>query len=501
MRRHLPLVAALGLAGVFWLGNPVVFTAEDCYFYAVVARNLALRGVQAFWGVEPTNGVHPLWLYLLAGYDWFVAQFSVSVLYRPAFGVPLVLGLTSAGALNWSVVAWRTRLPVSLLVFPQLLFLAAFGLLYSEAHAAFFAHSLLARGISSEEDDGRPRPLLVGLAAAAVLLARLDNVFYVAAVVAWYGARRPLPTSARMALACGLPVGLYLASNVLFFGGIVPVSGYLKSTFPVPQFSGLAASPGGLVLMYAGYSIPLGWAPIGAGILAAMLRPRLTGAQTLLYPLLAGAIGHALYTALFTTGFTFWYWYYLLPIVLGSWALASLLSTAVGDRLDRLGQWMAVVALGAALLTVRLAPPTEDRLIGLTSLRIVREEGIDRATLLVSEWPGTLAFFTHNHVIAADMLTSNRRLVDRMVSAPDAAAVLLDEARRLGTPVDYVLFNGGLFLQPYADRQSVELRDPRMLETLARRAIGRLTLGPALSAREGVLLWRVPPTALPSSRR
>ena len=62
----LPIVALLALAGGFWAYNTLPFIAEDCYFYAIIARNLALRGVQSYWGTELTNGVHPLWALTLA---------------------------------------------------------------------------------------------------------------------------------------------------------------------------------------------------------------------------------------------------------------------------------------------------------------------------------------------------------------------------------------------------------------------------------------------------
>ena len=256
--------------------------------------------------------------------------------------------------------------------------------------------------------------------------------------------------------------------------------------------------------MFSGYSVPFGWIPLVLGaafaIAAPLFRVRLTGIQTVLYPLLAGTLGHALYTGFFTLGFTFWYWYYLLPIVLFAWTAAcavSLVENRVGEvrrisnglRLDRVVSFAAVSALVFALWATRTGCPSEKKLTGLTTLRVVREVGITDATLFVSEWPGTLAFFTHNRVIGADMLTSNRRLVKLLTSAPNGADALFAEAQRLGTPIDYVIFNGGLFLLPYPDLQSLEYRDPRMVEVAVRRSVGRLQLGPSIVQRDGVLIW------------
>lgn len=501
-RTRLTLLSFLLIVGVFWLRNPLVFISEDCYFYAVVARNLALRGVQSFWGTQLTNGVHPLWLYVLASWEWCVALVDRELLYRAAFGVPLVLVIMGVGAASWIRAADRARLPAASVYIP-LLFLSLFGLLYSEAHTAFLAHALLFLAVSREEREERPQPILVGLALAAVALARLDNVFYVGAFGAWYAVRRADRRATVLAAAtCALPVLLYLASNQVFFGGLVPISGALKSTFPVPHVGGLSPSPGGMVLMWSGYSVPFGWLPIGVGLLTAVvMRRRLTGLQTLLYPLLAGSIGHALYIALFTAGFTFWYWYYLLPVVLLGWSLGCLMAPGVGPRIDAALQWSAVGVLAVALAATRMQAPTEERLTGLKTLRVVRNLGLDGATLLVAEWPGTVAFHTHNQVIAADMLTSNRRFVNRLLAAPDAGPELLAAAREQGSPVDFVVYNGGLFLIPDLGSESVELRSPRMVDTLTARPIGRLVLGPPYAAVDRVVVWRTPSTGQAASGR
>lgn len=502
LRRHSALLAFLLVAGIFWLRNPVAFVSEDCYFYAVVARNLALRGVQSFWGSELTNGVHPLWLYLLTAWEWCLARIDAGWLYRTGFGVPLVLAITGGGAVTWTRVTRHAGLPAAS-VFVPLLFLSLFGLLYSEAHAAFLAHAVLAAAVTQEERARRARPVIVGLALAGVALARLDNVFYVAAFCLWYAWRHADRRAAlTMAGVCAVPIAVYLGSNAVYFGGLVPISGALKSTFPVPHASGLAPSPGGMVLMWSGYSIPFGWLPLAVGTFVTVVTwGRLRGVSTLLYPLLAGTLGHALYTGLFTAGFTFWYWYYLLPVVLLGWSLACLTAPIMRPRFDLFLQWSAVCVLAVVLLTTRLDPPPEARLTGLRTLRVVRDLGIANATILVSEWPGTVAFHTRNQIIAADMLTSNRRLVDRLLGAPDAGSALLAAAREGGTPVDYVVVNGGPFLVPAFDRESVDLRSPRMVENQAGRTIGRLVLGPVLASVDDVLIWRGPSTGPATSDR
>ena len=127
----------------------------------------------------------------------------------------------------------------------------------------------------------------------------------------------------------------------------------------------------------------------------------------------------------------------------------------------------------------------------MITLRIVNELGIDRSTLFVSEWPGTVGFYTHNEIIAGDMLTSNRRLVDRMKASPNAIPVLFDEAQRHGAPVRYLLYNGGIFFRPSADFHELDYMDPRMIDNAHGHVIGHIRLGPLLINRDGIVVWKV----------
>ncbi|MFN7917532.1 MAG: hypothetical protein U0Q55_19450 [Vicinamibacterales bacterium] len=488
----LPVIAVLALAGGFWTYNTLPFIAEDCYFYAIIARNIALRGVQSYWGTELTNGVHPLWTIVFGAYAWIVSLFSIDALYKGPFGFPLVLLLLGAGAVNWLVVAERARLSKAALVFPQLVYLSIFGLVYSEAHLSFFAHSLLAR-LAVTEDDDRPRPALIGLAMAAVFLARLDNMFYVAAFGLWYVARRrSLRTVVIAAAACAAPALIYLAVNTVWFGGLTPISGYLKSSFPEPFVRGLRFL-GGPAIMFSGYSVPFGWFPLALGVVvAAAMATRLTDRQTLIYPLVAGTALHAVYTGFFTAGFTDWYWYYVLPILLLSWSAACALRALRDSWLDPAAQWGAVALLAAALFATRLHPPDERELPGLKTLRIVRQLGIDRSVLLISEWPGTVGFYTRNEVIAADMLTSNRQLVERMTSGRNAFDVLFEEARAKGSPVQYLFYNGGIFLHPMFDWETVRFMHPRMVNNSRSEVIGESKFGrPFFTSEDGIMVWKL----------
>ena len=111
--------------------------------------------------------------------------------------------------------------------------------------------------------------------------------------------------------------------------------------------------------------------------------------------------------------------------------------------------------------------------------------------ILVSEWPGTIGFYSHNEVIAADMLTSNRLLVRRMVESRNALDVLFDEARHQGSAVQYVIYNGGRFVKPAADLSGIDLMDPQMVNNVRGVVIGHAELGPPFAVRDGIVVWKV----------
>ena len=66
---------------------------------------------------------------------------------------------------------------------------------------------------------------------------------------------------------------------------------------------------------------------------------------------------------------------------------------------------------------------------------------------------------------------------------------------------DYVIVNGGPFLVPGDNRESVDLRSPRMVDNQAGRTVGRIRLGPVHAEIDDVLIWRVPSTGPDPSDR
>ena len=127
-----------------WFAFTQAFIADDSYFYLVISRNLTLERHQTFSGIMPTNGVHPLWLYLLTAWSWVVSTlFGPDILSNPKSALPLSISLSAGGCVVWWKIGGILRTFQPLLVFVPLAFTTFFGVLYSEIHILFFTLSLL----------------------------------------------------------------------------------------------------------------------------------------------------------------------------------------------------------------------------------------------------------------------------------------------------------------------------------------------------------------------
>jgi hypothetical protein len=103
--------AALVVA-LFWMINPQAWIADDSYFYLVIARNMALTGSQTFSGIIPTNGAHPLWLWLLSGWAQIVHIISPELLLTPHTYVLLVCSIWLGFFVLFVKLAAKLALPL-----------------------------------------------------------------------------------------------------------------------------------------------------------------------------------------------------------------------------------------------------------------------------------------------------------------------------------------------------------------------------------------------------
>jgi hypothetical protein len=209
-------------------------------------------------------------------------------------------------------------------------------------------------------DSMSPGPAVgFGLVLGALMLTRLDSIFYVGALLAIILVEGSLARDgslARLVRRCALAtvvaaclVAPYLAYNLLVFGHVMPISGAVKSAFPVPgwhypQFSFTAQER----LFFVAASI-LAPAQLGLrfGSRRADWSPFWRYGVT---PLSLGVIVHHVYSALFMKWGVFG-WHFALGRIL-TCVLAAILIERV---LARLPKHVATLAWASACLVLLLS--------------------------------------------------------------------------------------------------------------------------------------------------
>lgn len=243
------LVGILGLAVLTlfyrmaraWSGTD--FFADDAYYYAVIARNLAATGRMTFDGTTLTNGFHPLLLWLEAlGFKALGTGGSPRAEYLALnFGMAVVFLATCMGTLRIALER-RARdrddsaLDVLVLVLGILL-VPRLSAIYLNGMEGILELPLLALvGWLTWQRNYRA----AGWCGALLMLARLDTLPFVlapltlAAMVREQRARRSLRSPAlHMLLPAIAASAILMIAYQWIFRHPLPISGSLKSTFPV----------------------------------------------------------------------------------------------------------------------------------------------------------------------------------------------------------------------------------------------------------------------------
>ncbi len=229
--------------------------ADDAYYYLVIAQNVAAGYGFTMDRLSPTNGFHPLWLWTLVPIVWLLGS-DRDVLLLVVQGLCVAL-FACAGGLLCGLVRARVGLVPALLVALLLLFPRIENAVLSGLESALvllilvllIVEELRTGALSNTEP--RAGDLRTGVLVGLLLLARLDSVFIgvtLATYVFVHGlASREGSVGARFARIARKELALfwptvalvvpYLVWNLVAFRHLMPISGTLKTTFPVAGFT------------------------------------------------------------------------------------------------------------------------------------------------------------------------------------------------------------------------------------------------------------------------
>jgi hypothetical protein len=256
------------------------YLAADAFLYLAVARNFVEFGQFTLDQAHSTNGFHPLWQWMLTGIfslsAWVGALettiLALTILSNVVLTAVGVFFLGRAAAVEKRLTPAFLMLPLgvyALLISAMWWSLTAEGLagenlsegpmplygsLWSYANGMESSIVILLFGLAvylyckKPLSTSAPHAFVFGLVLSGITLGRLDHGIFSVALIAALVFRAWLERD-RGAWRCigfsiigfALPLGLYCAGNLWFYGNAVPVSGRLKSTFPIPTSSSLDA--------------------------------------------------------------------------------------------------------------------------------------------------------------------------------------------------------------------------------------------------------------------
>jgi hypothetical protein len=408
--------------------HPRRFPTDDSFFYLQVARNIVAGHGSTFNDVTPTNGYHPLWMGPCVAAE-AAAGGDRDLALRIVFAVQAALAAGTI-ALFW-FAARSLGIQSPILAVPMLAAFLLTGMYGSEAHLnAFFLLASLLRLIRYVEAPSRRNAAFLGLCLGLAFLARLDNVFFVAAAAVTAACSSGRRLAARIAalawialpvLALALP---YLAWNRAVFGHLVPISGAIKSTFPAPRPDLRNLGTLGLITLLGA---------VAATFYLMRGVPRLR--RLTLGPLAAGVLAHAFYIVVYTDHHTHWSWYYVPGVILLAFLLcigADALSRRVRPRAFRAAVGVVVVAFtlwglvrgwaryanaDAAShnqLVIQILPATPYDRWSVQFARWMEAHLPPGSGVLVFDYPGALAYYSTLRIVPADGLMGDFEVDERL---------------------------------------------------------------------------------------
>lgn len=353
---------------------------DDGFYYLGIARSIARGAGSTFDGQHPTNGYHPLWLGLLvvlarvSGTPEGLLLMSFVAQALAAAATAALVFLTarrfagclaaSVGALVWVRLMHTYWMPWS-------------GLEYGIQALAIATGLLCYKQVTADPSPSRGRLVTLGLLAAVVFLARIDNVLLAACLGIALHRHRGIRTPGL--IAYGAPVTLavvvYLTLNVWWFGNPLPVSGALKAIWSADLLAAdpryiehgfLAAKVGNLMWPLGGssraFAAGIGLGSVGVVTILAIAR---RGPLRWLWPAAAFGLGQVLlYSTAYHDGYSFQPWYFVIQPMLAALLVAWLVHVGLAQASKAKPPYLPPLAMGLVLLLAATTMLTTARNIG-----------------------------------------------------------------------------------------------------------------------------------------
>lgn len=444
MRRLTAYILVLFIQAVLWLPaipflfSPGKFPADDGFFYLQIAHNIASGIGITFHEISATNGFHPLWQGICAVLAFLTPGAKGNLIYV-VWAVQVILFWRAIDAFGILQINADYFFSLAGAAFLALIFLGMGTLYLTEAFLSLF---LLVRMIGCMEDAkaGLWQFFQVGVWAGLLLLSRLDMIFVIAtlSLIFFLSKRsfRPLPIAAYLAGGSVL-VAPYLAWNYLTFGHLLPISGVIKSSFPVIQESG----PGGLAM---------GLGILCLGYLAFLLLISKEKRFSWRIALCVGSLLHLLYISLFQGATAQWYWvpqYIVVALLiteLGAYLFEKWIDRFLPSNTWKMGLVVLLIVPATTMSWLKLR--YEFSFSGVKSLHVQVVDPVESfakkldehlpagTAILVYDTPGKLAWYSDLRIIPTDGLVNDYAYEEALSTVGIHAFMQKHEIRYLLTP-------------------------------------------------------------------
>lgn len=355
-------LAAFGLvylAALQWHPHGAIASllSDDAFYYFKIARNIVEGRGSTFDGIVPTNGYHPLWMLCVVG----IYSLGSASPEGPVLWVMALNAVMAVATLFWvfrlverSIAPGFGLLALAAFALPNLLNAMTNGMETGILLLSLVALQEACYRFEIHRSSAPPwQSLLYGLLLGIVFVSRLDTAFLfiagvglsaLAGLLGGSGFRRVVGRAVLQGVGFAALALPFFAWNWFSFGKLMPISGAVKSSFPLVRqsFALQGDMAFGLALLLV-TTVLVAIASLGE------YRERRSVPGLLQSPLLAlwlAGLSHFLYVFLFTTWGTYW-WHFVLTSFAFALALPAAARTALAER----PRWKRAVAgaLAAAM--------------------------------------------------------------------------------------------------------------------------------------------------------